>query len=334
MNKLMATLKEIANMTGVSITTVSRILNRDSRLQVTPETRDAVLTAAKKVGYIKINKSNEQSKIALIHWYSVKQETEDPYYLFIRLGVEAHARKRGIKLISHYFSTLKEPLPLADGAIVVGKFDEEEIKRFEQTYPYLVFVDSSPNPKKHDSVMIDFTNAYEEAYRFLINQGLTDIGYIGGREYTKTLKHPLIDPREQFVMQKQIPQKRIHIGAFNTTSGYQLMKQIIQEKNLAQAYLIGNDHMAIGVLSALHEAKINVPEDVSLIGFNDIEQSAFTIPPLSTIKVYQKDLGETAVNALMERIKGRHIPEKIILPTELIQRQTTKGDHKNHETSH
>jgi len=322
----MPTLNDIAKKTGVSITTVSRILNEDPSLNVTPETKSSVLTVAKELNYIKKTKPRfeNQFKIALIHWYSSQQETEDPYYLHIRLGVESRARTLGLEMVSHYFVDANDALPQAHGAIIIGKYDEQEIKKFHQTYPYLVFVDSSPSPKKDDSVIIDFMSAYEEAYHHLLDLGITDIGYIGGREYTKTMKLPIIDPRESFMIQKQTPLKHIHIGSFNTTSGYDIMKKIIQEKNLAQAYLVGNDHMAMGCLSALHEESIKVPDDVSIIGFNGIEQSAYTIPPLTTIKVYQGDLGKTAINALLERIKGRIIPEKIMLPTELIIRQSTK----------
>ncbi|HAX03048.1 MAG: hypothetical protein A2Y45_06405 [Tenericutes bacterium GWC2_34_14] len=322
----MTTLKDIAHQTGVSITTVSRILNDDPSLNVTKDTKTAVLACAKELNYIKkVKPTFEQDiKIALIHWYSSKQESDDPYYLHIRLGVESHARKLGLNIISHYFTHADDQLPQATGAIVIGKFDELEVKKLHQTYSYLVFVDSSPAPKKDDSVLIDFIGAYEEAYHHLLDLGFTDIGYIGGREYTKTMKLPIIDPRESFMIQKQTPLKHIHIGSFNTTSGYEIMKKIIHEKNLAEAYLVGNDHMAMGCLSALHEAKIRVPQDVSIIGFNGIEQSAYTIPPLSTIKVYQSDLGKRAINALIERIKGRVLPEKILLPTELIIRKSTK----------
>ena len=323
---MMTTLKDIAKKTGVSITTISRILSNDSSLNVAPETKTSVLACAKELNYIKKIKPTLESKmkIALIHWYSSKEEMNDPYYLHIRLGVESHARKIGVPIISHYFTHANDILPHASGAIAIGKFDEIEIKKLHQTYDFIVFVDSSPTPKKDDSVLIDFMSAYEEAYHHLLSLGITEIGYIGGREYTKTMNLPIIDPRESFMIQKQTPLKHIHIGSFNSTSGYEIMKQIIEHQQLAQAYLVGNDHMAIGCLSALHEKGINVPEDVSLIGFNGIEESAFTIPPLTTIKVYQSDLGKSAINALIERIKGRTIPEKIMLPTELIIRQTTK----------
>ncbi len=102
------------------------------------------------------------------------------------------------------------------------------------------------------------------------------------------------------------------------------MKEIIESNRLAKAYLIASDAMAIGALRALYEANINVPNDVSIIGFNDNPQSEYTIPPLSTIKVYKDFMGEKAVNLLLESIKGKKVREKVLISTKLIIRKSTK----------
>lgn len=328
----MATLKDIAKITNLSLTTISRILSDDQTLNVTPETRQIVLAVSSSLGYKKSKKTSLKRKIALIDWYTPKQEIDDPYYLHIRLGIEKAASHLKIDLVSLYDDDMTKPLPMADGAIAVGKFDQEEINKMTSSYPYIVFVDSSPKPEYYDSVTVDFFEAYDEAFRYLNSIGIDDIGYIGGREFTKTLKETIIDPREKFFIHKGYNDNRIHMGSFNTASGYAIMKDIISKHNLAKAYLVGNDHMAIGVLSALHEASILVPEEVSIIGFNGIEQSAYTIPPLSTIKVEQQSLGEVALKTLIERIEGRTTSQKICLPTKLIIRQSTKE--ATHETSH
>ncbi|WP_210994337.1 substrate-binding domain-containing protein [Haploplasma modicum] len=119
-------------------------------------------------------------------------------------------------------------------------------------------------------------------------------------------------------------QTKVHIGKFSIESGYLLMKEIIESNRLAKAYLIASDAMAIGALRALYEANINVPNDVSIIGFNDNPQSEYTIPPLSTIKVYKDFMGEKAVNLLLESIKGKKVREKVLISTKLIIRKSTK----------
>lgn len=324
----MATLKDIANQSKVSQTTVSRILNQDPGLTVSDETRHKVLTIAEQLHY-KIPKNrivNQSIKIALIHWYTREQELEDTYYLAIRLGIEKAAYEQGIQLIKIFYDDLSQALTPADGAIAVGKFDKKEINIFKTYYPQIVFVDSSPDEEKFDSVVIDFESAYDKAINYLIDLNINDIGYIGGREYTHALKQPIGERRELYFRSRYPNTNKVHIGQFSIESGYELMKRAINSNQLAKAYLIASDAMAIGALRALYEAGIHVPNDVSIIGFNDIPQSAYTIPPLTTIKVYKEHMGATALKLLKERILGRVVSQKIVIQTELIIRQSTKGN--------
>lgn len=321
----MPTLKDIAKRANVSLTTVSRILNQDPNLAVSNETRQKVLFIAESINYKHLKQRDyaHKARVVLIHWYTREQELEDNYYLSIRLGVEQEAHKLGIDLVK-VFHDDQGNLPNADGAVAIGKFDEKEIELFNRYYKQIVFIDSSPDEQTFDSVVIDFESAYDEALKHLNSLGLIDIGYIGGREYTHTLKIPIGERREQYFKSKIARNDRVHIGHFSIQSGYELMKDIIINKNLAKAYLIASDAMAIGALRALYESNIKVPDDVSIIGFNDIIQSAYTIPPLTTIKVYKEHMGQTALNLLLERIKGRSVSQKIIVQTKLIIRKSTK----------
>lgn len=322
----MATLKDISILANVSVSTVSRVLNDDETLNVPLETKQKVLDAANKLNY-KIPKTRTTTKpikLAMIHWYTRDQELEDTYYLSIRLGIEKICYEKGIQLVKIFYDDLIYNNELCDGAIAIGKFDVSEISILEKKYEQIVFVDSAPNDK-FDSVIIDFESAYNNAINYLNSIGIDDIGYIGGREYTHSLKEPVGEKREQFFRLKFPHTSKIHIGEFSIASGYQLMKSAITENKLAKAYLIASDSMAIGALSALHEANIKVPEDVSIIGFNDIPQSQYTIPALSTIKVYKEYMGETAVKLMLERLSGRKISQKLIIQTELILRKSTKG---------
>ncbi len=322
----MPTLKDISKLTNVSISTVSRILNHDASLVVTEETRHNVIKVAKELSYKPSKKSihNEHYTIAMLHWYTREQELEDTYYLSIRLGVEKACHDLGIKVVKIFYDDPKPENTYCHGAIAIGKFDHKEITAFKLLYKHVVFIDSSPDDNQFDSVVIDFESAYLTSIKHLQNLGLIDIGYIGGREYTHSLKLPIGEKRETFFKNYFKSQKKIYIGEFTIESGYNLMKQAIQENNLAQAYLVASDAMALGVLRALYEANIHVPNDVSIIGFNDIPQSAYTIPPLTTVKVYKEHMGYKALNLLLERIKGRTIAEKVVVQTELIIRKSTK----------
>src|SRR5690606_41437935 len=100
---------------------------------------------------------------------------------------------------------------------------------------------------------------------------------------------------------------------FSNESVYDFMKRAIDSNPLAKAYLIASEAMAIGALRAIYEAGIHVPNDVSIIGFNDIPQSAHTIPPLTTIKDYKEHMGATALKLLKERILGLTVSQKILI---------------------
>lgn len=322
----MITLKDIANKSKVSISTVSRVLNNDPSLKVSIETRNRILKVSKDLGYFKVpNKQyKNMHKIALIHWYTRDKELTDNYYLAIRLGIEQRASELGIDLIKIFYEETSDTLVPADGAILIGKFDQTEIDSYTSYYKKLVFVDFSPNDSLFDSVVIDFNKAYDESISYLNRIGLTNIGYIGGREYTKTNNVLIKDPRELFFRNKFINSKDIYIGEFSIESGYLLTKKIIEKGNIVEAYLIANDQMALGALKAFHEHGIKIPEDVSIIGFNDDPQSEYSIPPLTTIKVYNKHMGELSLKLLIEQIEGRNIPQKIVVSTKLIIRNSTR----------
>lgn len=317
------TLKDIADLTNLSTSTVSRILNEDPSFNVLEETKALVIKTANDLGYIKVNKNKELNKlkIVLIHWYTREQELEDNYYLSIRLGIENYAREHNLEVLKVFVGDTI--LPDASGAIALGKFDEKEVEIFSSRYENIVFVDSSPDPEKFDSVIIDFEKAYKDAIDYLKELGYQKIGYIGGREYTKTLNKSLGDRRELVFKNEFKDSPYIHIGTFDIESGYQLMKEAIN-KGLAESYLIASDEMAIGALKALHESNLKVPRDVGIIGFNDILQSSYTIPPLTTIKVYKDYMGEKAVKLLLEQISGRNIYEKVLIQTKLIIRESTR----------
>jgi LacI family transcriptional regulator len=102
------------------------------------------------------------------------------------------------------------------------------------------------------------------------------------------------------------------------------MKTAISGEKLPTAFFIENDSMAVGALRALHEAKLRVPHDISIVGYNDIAISAFLQPPLTTVKVHMEHMGETAVELLADRLAAkREIAKKIVLPTRLQERESS-----------
>lgn len=334
----MATIKDIAKKAGVSSATVSRVLNFDHTLSVSDEKRKNILEIAEEMNYTpprkrKSNVSNKKVTIGLIHWYTVKQELEDPYYMSIRIGIENMCYDNDIDIIKIYkpeeydFSKMKK----VDGFIAIGKFSDKDIDRFRECTDKIVFVDSSPRELEYDSIVLDFRKSVLAALDYLYDHGHRSIGLISGIEYIGSEKHPLGERREM-VYRKYMTEKGLynpkhsHIGTFLAESGYKLMKEAINnEEPLPTAFFVSSDSMAIGAIRALHEYNLSVPGDVSIIGFNDIPTAKYTAPPLTTIRVYKEFMGETAVELLLERIlKKRTISKKVIAPTELIVRKSVQ----------
>ncbi|MCF7926775.1 MAG: LacI family DNA-binding transcriptional regulator [Candidatus Izimaplasma sp.] len=330
----MATLKEIAQKVGVSITTVSRVLNYDKSLKVSDKVRKNIIETASELNYKTPRQrtsivTKNSVKIAMVHYYEFKEELDDPYYISIRRGIEKLAAKSNIEVSLFYkedgnydFSNLS----VIDGMVCIGKFSTAEIKQFEKVTPKLVFVDSTPDASKYDSVVIDFNKAVRKLLQAVIDKGYKNIGYIGGQEtISKTIK--LGERRElvfrEFLFQKGLLDKTfIHVGTFTKESGYKIMKNILQTNNHADVYFCANDSIALGVLKAIHESKLKIPQEIALIGFNDNPTSEYTFPPLSTIRVHTEFMGEQALLSLIEIIEGRTIPVRKVIPTEFVIRKS------------
>lgn len=329
----MATIKDIAQKVQCSPSTVSRVLNYDETLSVSDDTKKRIFEVAEELSYSKKRgKKSLTPKIAIIHWYTEKEELNDLYYMSIRLGVEQRCQEERLELVKifkdRYDELEKENI---QGMIAVGKFSTNEIDSLSKVTPNIVFVDYDPGHEKYDSVVVDFKKATEKVLDYFVSKGHERIGYIGGRETFRDASAEIVDEREstfQSYMEKQGEGNAsyIYTGSFTVDDGYSLMNKAIEElgEELPTAFFVGNDTIAIGCLRALHEKGVAVPERVSLIGVNDISVSKYVYPALSTVKVYTELMGETAVGLLMERLLRRKVAKKVTMATKLKLRKSSK----------
>ncbi|WP_066368993.1 LacI family DNA-binding transcriptional regulator [Neobacillus fumarioli] len=328
----MATIKDIAQKAGVSIATVSRVLNYDATLSVSDETKKRIFEAAEELEYKKKPvRKQEQGKIALLQWYTEKEELEDLYYMSIRLGVENRCQDHGIQVI-RFFQDHYEDLKNKDiqGLIAIGKFSARQVDELKNLTGNIVFVDCSPDDEQFDSIVIDFEKVVENVLNYFWKIGHKQIGYIGGREAFKDQSSEIEDPRElafkRYMADKgTLNEKFIYNGTFSVDAGYALMKQAIREHgdDLPTAFFAGNDSIAVGALRALLEEGIAVPDRVNIVGVNDISIAKYVFPALSTVKIYTELMGKTAVDTLLERIEGRKTAKTIYIATKLLIRDSS-----------
>lgn len=327
----MATIKDIAKRANVSIATVSRVLNLDPSLSVTAETKQRIFEIAEQMDYQKKGtKRTRVQKVALVHWFTEEEELNDLYYMAIRHGIENACRQQGLDVQKYTYQQLEDVSQAnVEGIIAVGKYSHQEIESLKKAADAIVFVDYTPEDERYDSVVTDFSKATLKILHHFWHQGVTDIGYIGGRETSRDGSEIFADAREQTYVQFMknhdvyLPE-RMMVGKFLADDGYRMMNAMITEDEVPKALLIASDTLAIGALRALHEKGVRVPHDVSMISINDISVSKYVYPALSTIHVHTEMMGETSVELLLERLNGRKIGKKVVLPTELILRNSSQ----------
>lgn len=328
--KRVATIKDIAKLAGVSPATVSRVLNYDQELSVSIETKRKIFEVAEHLNYTKHHKNTASNKktLRLIQWYNDQEELEDLYYLSIRLGIEKKAEESNIILLKETWNTIsKKP---ADATIALGKFDEQQLLELKHTQPNLLLVDFDGTAYSINSLIVDFSTSIQKVIDYFLSHQATAIVMLAGTEYTKMSHQRLRDPRitafQQIMSAKGLPIKIIE-AEFSVASGYQKVKKYLDEHSKSfDALFAANDTLAIGALRAISEKGQRVPEDIALIGFNDISVAKYVSPSLSTIKVYTEWMGELAVETMLQMINEKApVSRKIIVETELILRGSTKA---------
>ena len=330
----MATLKDIAKLAGVSVATVSRILNEDETLSVKIETRESVFSAAKSLNYKvkKRVKKEVKRSVGVVQWISSYEEEEDPYYFGLRMSVENFCIQNNLRVHRYYIETFEEIFENdhLDGLICIGKFSLQQAMDFERHCPKIVFVDSNPDSKKYSSVVSDLTLATLDLVAYLKEMGHRNIGYIGGREYLGGTDSLYVDARERTFRQIlkddssiHCDEAHIHVKQYNAKTGYDSMKKSLKMDSYPTAFICASDSVAMGALSALGEYRKKSKHQVSIVGYNDIQSARFFNPPLTTMALNTKYMGELSVSLLLLIMKtDKFVPSKIVCSCELIVRES------------
>lgn len=327
----MTTLKDIAMAAGVSSATVSRVLNDDPNLSVKEQTKQRIFEIAESLEYKttsdRISQSAKKYHHHFLALYTHKQEAEvnDPYYLSIRHGIETQCEKLKIEITNCYENKLPKKSNKITGIILVGNKQTKVINAAQEISSNLCFVDYSACDLSFDCVDIDLVSISKQVTDFFIAQGYNRIGFIGGQDYVDTADIREIAFSEYGKLKNVVNDDDIYRGDFSSSSGYELAKEMLAKKAYPKALFIASDSIAIGVLRAIHEHGLSIPKDITLISVNDIPTAKFTFPSLSTVKIHAEMMGIQTVNLLVGKVRdGRDIPVKIIVPTELKLRNTTK----------
>ncbi|WP_027955803.1 LacI family DNA-binding transcriptional regulator [Halobacillus kuroshimensis] len=337
----MTTIKEIAFKSKYSSSTVSRVLNHDQTLAVSQEAKEKIFSVAKELGYKTVqerkgrsskNESNKGGKIGIVTFHSIEEELNDAYFLSIRQGIEKQCIESNVEAVEllRMKNIESDRVPKdVKHLIVVGRVQPEVLEIDQRQFENIVYINHSVDDSKYDSVVVDFERATYQALEHLLDAGYQKIGFIGGQEYEYAAgKEIEFEEGRRAAFQKVLESKGIYqpdlcrIGHFSISEGYRLMLEMLQENTVPEAVFAASDAMGIGAIRALKEQGYKVPEDVAIVGFNDIEMAEYSSPPLTTIHVHTEEMGRTGVKLMMDRLKGRRIPMKVTLPTHLVVRDS------------
>ena len=331
----MATIREVAKKAGVSITTVSRILNNDDSFNVSKITKEKVLKVIKQLNYERKKNKNRisQSNISVIKCFDEKIENEDPYFVSLKINLENILKKKGSKLKFFDLEEIEKLIKyneisnfsLTDAVIFIGETSKEKLKFFKSLNENIICVDVYDTDNITDYIKFDMRNSVEIVLNYIFKLNHKKIGLLVGRN--KVVKN-LVDFREKYFKEIMVKnglyrEEYLQIGDFSMESGYIMMKEILKLEDRPTAVFCGNDSIAMGAYKAIRENKLKIPEDISIIGFNDLKLSQYSIPPLTTIKIDTKLIAQETVNSLIELLEGkRDYHKKVFLPIELIERES------------
>jgi len=330
------TQEDVAKLAGVSQTAVSQVLNRNDSA-IPEETRQRILGAMDQLGYVpnKFAQSLRTKKTFMIA--SIIPDITNPFYPAFQRGIQSVTNQKNYDLIIYDTDEKEEnekrslrSLASAgvDGAIVSLFHHGVEHLRplIEQGIP-VVYWRGGPREKESliDLIFVDNVAMAKTAVSYLIGKGHTRIGMIAGLEDTPP-RQDRIRGFCEALKEHNLPLDEILIqdGDFTETGGYQGMKKLLSLKPRPTAVFAANDLMALGAMLSIREAKLRIPEDIALVGLDDIPAAKLVHPPLTTISQMQEDIGRIAAEMIFERIEGTapDKPRLVEMPYKFIVRES------------
>jgi len=339
-------LKDIAQIAGVSVSTVSRVINNDKVKPASKKTAEKVWKIARELGYVKninaINPNNiydatTNRSIGCIYT-STKDGMSDPFFSRVGTGIKEALNETGYSLgfaLSIYEKPFEDMTNYlanhpVNGIIVMGRFKRQTLDYLKDNCENLVYAGVNYVDAGFDEVICDGYKGAIAMVNYLINKGHKKIGYIGDgihispdsiinehryEGYKDAMTLAGLELNEEFT----IHTKPYMLLAYEATKEY--LKN--NKTNLPTAFFCTNDLTAIGAMKAFREAGIDIPSDISIVGFDDVETSQYVSPTLTTISVPKEELGKMAVEIMLEKLeKNRNYNIRVDIPYELIERES------------
>ena len=358
----MPTLKEIAQQVGVSISTVSRVLNNDTSRHISPETKSKIWRVAKELGYrvkepLEPNLAAPSAPASKAAKGAGKPSTaarqvgcivsapqnkyNHPYFSPILAGIEKKLAE--LECVLAYVITQEEIQgetairklvqdTRLDGIIIVEGIEPGMYDYIKKVVPAVVGIDiSDPTVPV---ISYDRVQAAKTAVRHLIEQGHTRIAFIGGAGMSGDMEREKRCRGYKYAMQEAglaIEPRWIINAGWDVNLSYARMAELLDDSKASRptAVFAASDMMAISAMRAAAERGFGIPHDIAFVGLDNIELSQYTSPPLTTIHIPKHEIGMMAAKVLVDQIEGNiPLPFKLLMPFELVVRQSSVSTKK------
>ncbi|MFB2580017.1 LacI family DNA-binding transcriptional regulator [Herbiconiux sp. P15] len=329
-----ASVKDVAALARVSVGTVSNVLNRSTT--VSPDTAKRVLDAIDQLGFIR-NDAARQLRVGRSSTIGMMVlDVSNPFFTDVGRGVE-HAlvgTRRTLMMANtgndpaleqSYLDAFEEQrvsgLLITPVGPVVGRLDRLRARGIA-----VVLVDRHADAEGFSSVSVDDVQGGRLAARHLLETGRERLAFLGGPVDLPQVRHRLQGAREEAARRGTAPIEVVELRAMDVDSGRAGAERLLGRRAAERpdAIFAANDLIALGVLQALVRARLRVPDDVALIGYDDVFFAANAAIPLTSIRQPAHEMGETAARLLLTEIAGEgSAPEHIVFQPTLVVREST-----------
>ena len=341
------TSQDVADLAGVSRTTVSFVLNNDTRFSIRPETKLKVHEAAAKLGYVpnasaRALASNQAKAIGLIMTRDTRYISSDVFLPQLIGGLLDSVKLFGISLLIEWVEPGQQLQTYhkltgakhIDGMILtISRYDDTGLKVLENADIPVVLMGTVPHCKLH-SVDIDNAASARKAVDHLLKLGHQQIACITDAPLPYSSAAQRLNGYQQALQSAGIgfDETLMRYGDFDAESGYKAMQSLLKKKTEFSAVFAASDNISFGAMEAAREAGLDIPDDVSFVGHDDIPLARFAHPPLTTIRVPAAEIARQSCQLLLELLIDNHSPKRnILLETELIIRNSTKEKEGTHQ---
>jgi LacI family transcriptional regulator len=327
---------DVAELAGVSRTTVSFVLNNVPGMRISQETRQAVLEAARRLNYhpdatARRMVSGQTQVIGFVLRQSPEQAFADHFLPQVLLSLSQRASAQNYHILFEpispddrsgaYIRLISERH--VDGIVLSGpRYDDQELINIHAEGAHVVLLGQLPGS---DIPFVDVDNigGARLATNHLLSLGHRQVGMITNAPMAYTASSDRLAGYRQALELAGLPydQNLVRTGEFTVQSGFNAMRELLSLAPHPTAAFVASDTVALGALQAIHSRGLNVPGDIALIGFDDIPLAEFVNPPLSTVRLPAAGLGWGAADLLIRLIAGEEINDPgLFLDTELVVR--------------